>query len=133
MIQYLCRAQFWSLNVMDTLLPASRLLPVMFTMVPPETGPRLGERLITRGICGSSRLNHRSNTLIKSQITPAGIYNHFCISRTNCPPCNQFFPLPSLSMVTHGRSHNPITILHAVEIKAINVCIKLITGHKMSA
>lgn len=48
---YLWKVHFWSLNMMDTLLPASRLLPVMLTIVPPDTGPRLGFKLDNLGTC----------------------------------------------------------------------------------
>ena len=43
------RVHGWSLKRTDTLLPASRLLPVMLTTVPPETGPRLGFRWMSLG------------------------------------------------------------------------------------
>lgn len=41
----------WFPNWTLTVLPAPRFSPIMVTLVPPDSGPRLGDRPVTVGVC----------------------------------------------------------------------------------
>lgn len=99
---------------MDTLLPASRLLPVMLTMVPPDTGPRLGIKLNNLGICRNqgqrelfAHTTHENGHVF--YFNPQSDYTISFFSEVQLP----FSPT------------NPITTSDR-NIKATYVCIKLL-------
>lgn len=48
-------SQVWFPNWTLTLLPAPRFSPIMVTLVPPDSGPLLGDRAVTVGVCRTEK------------------------------------------------------------------------------
>lgn len=54
-VSYWRNSQVWFPRSTETRLPAPRWWPEMVTMVPPDSGPRLGLRKLTAGVCREER------------------------------------------------------------------------------